>query len=305
MIKLEMLRVFVRVAEAGNIKDAADIIGRSPSAVSMTLKHLEESIGGRLFQTDRKDTLTELGNLVSDLAQEQIRSFDKSIGNIRDFAQSRVGSISIASVPSIAATALPFLIRQFSAERLHVDVELFDVDSSRVERMVKTANVDLGFGGEPRAGGAIKFTPLFLDRYKVLCSSTSSIGRLGTPVGWKDLQDQVLIRNGSSDKIESSMYFSLAKKSPLTVYNMMSLIAFVNFGHGITILPSLTTLNLPEGVRAIDFEGGKITRCIGMIERPDARPSPIAEAFRSFSLKNIPDFYSEIDAADILPLKAS
>ena len=39
--KLSLLRVFVAVADTGNIQDAADRISRSPSAISMSLKQFE------------------------------------------------------------------------------------------------------------------------------------------------------------------------------------------------------------------------------------------------------------------------
>ena len=54
-IKTDMLRYFVSVAEAGNLASAAKTLQRSPAAVSMMLKQLEEELGAPLFQTDRKN----------------------------------------------------------------------------------------------------------------------------------------------------------------------------------------------------------------------------------------------------------
>jgi DNA-binding transcriptional LysR family regulator len=56
-----MLRNFVAVAALGNLNDAADRLGRAPSAVSMSLKQLEEHLGAPLFASDRKNRLTALG----------------------------------------------------------------------------------------------------------------------------------------------------------------------------------------------------------------------------------------------------
>lgn len=61
MVELEMLRTFVALAEAGNISDAAKRLFRTASAISMTLKQLEQEVGGELFETDRKNRLTPLG----------------------------------------------------------------------------------------------------------------------------------------------------------------------------------------------------------------------------------------------------
>ena len=54
MIKLEMLRVFLAVAEEGALALAAQKLGRTPSALSMALSQLEAQVGAPLFETDRK-----------------------------------------------------------------------------------------------------------------------------------------------------------------------------------------------------------------------------------------------------------
>ena len=60
MVKVEHLRVFVAVAEAGELQQAAAHLGRTPAALSMTLKQLEDELGGSLFENERKGRLTYL-----------------------------------------------------------------------------------------------------------------------------------------------------------------------------------------------------------------------------------------------------
>ncbi|MCV9999226.1 LysR family transcriptional regulator [Pararhizobium sp. YC-54] len=294
MIKLEALRVFVTVAESGNIKDAADAVGRTASAVSMTLKQLEEEIGGPLFQTDRKNSLTALGNLMLELGHQQIKSFDKAVGTMRAFAHSRVGSLSIASVPSVAANVLPPILQRFLSTRPQVQLELFDIDSVQVRRMVEAGTADIGFAGESRAGGAVEFTPLFSDRFKLLCSASSELCRLQSPLSWRDLSQSNLIRNGASDRIDAEEYKALADQSLITVYNVTSLMALVKAGLGVTILPSLSMQEPPEGVSVIDLAGPKLSRRVGLVERRDTSPSPVTKAFREFVMQELPGVISEL-----------
>jgi DNA-binding transcriptional LysR family regulator len=293
MIKLEALRVFVTVAESGNIKDAADAVGRTASAVSMTLKQLEDEIGGPLFQTDRKNSLTALGMLMLDLGREQIRSFDKSVSIMRAFAHSRIGSLSIASVPSVATNVLPPILRRFIETRPQVQVELFDIDSAQVRRMVESGVADIGIAGESRGSGGVEFTPLFSDRFRLLCKDDHDLCRLGRPVGWSDLNAATLIRNGASDRIEAEDYKQLSAQSLITVHNVTSLVAMVKAGLGLTILPALTMHGTHEGVVALDLADAAANRLVGLVERRDVPPSPIAAAFRAFALKEIPALVAE------------
>lgn len=288
MIKLEALRVFVTVAESGNIKDAADTVGRTASAVSMTLKQLEDEIGGPLFQTDRKSSLTALGSLMLDLGREQIKSFDKSVDIMRAFAQNRIGSLSIASVPSVAANVLPHILHRFLEKRPQVQIELFDMDSAQVRRMVESGVADIGIAGASRAGGRLEFTPLFSDRFKLLCADDHELCRLSRPVGWRDLKGTALIRNGASDRIEAEEYRQLAAQSLVTVYNVTSLIALVKARLGVTILPELTMQGAQEGVAVLELADAAASREVGLVERRDVPPSPVAAAFRAFALREVP-----------------
>ena len=288
MIKLEALRVFVVVAEAGNIKDAAELIGRTPSAVSMTLKQLEDELGGPLFQTDRKNSLTALGSTVFDIAVQQIRSFDRGVGTIRAFAKSRIGRLTIASVPSVAAHMIPLLLQRFLAERPNVQVELFDIDSSQVRQMVESGAADIGFSGEPRVSGAIHFTPLFRDRFRLLCANGSPLNRLGRPLIWRDLVDETVILNGSSDQIRAEAYTEIAARSLMTVHNTTSLFAMVKAQLGVTILPALTCHSAPEGVAVLDLADHSRQRTVGIVERREGGRSPVFEAFKATTLDMVP-----------------
>ena len=63
-MRLELLKTFRIVAEQGSLARAADILGRTPSAISMSLSQLEAELGAPLFETDRKNRLTPLGERV-------------------------------------------------------------------------------------------------------------------------------------------------------------------------------------------------------------------------------------------------
>lgn len=50
----EVLRTFVAIAETGNFSTAAEAVFRTPSAVSMQIKKLEEQLGATLFLRDAR-----------------------------------------------------------------------------------------------------------------------------------------------------------------------------------------------------------------------------------------------------------
>ena len=107
MIKLEYLRVFATVAETRALNEAADRLGRTPSAISMTLKQIEDALGGPLFEGERKVALTPLGAFALRHAQTAVAGHNAATAAIRRFARGEEGEVRIAAVPSAATRLLP------------------------------------------------------------------------------------------------------------------------------------------------------------------------------------------------------
>lgn len=288
VIKLDALRVFAAVAETGNIKDAADTIGRTASAVSMTLKQLEDEVGGALFLTDRKNTLTALGKMMFDTARTHIRSFDKSIDSLKAFAQSRIGRLTIASVPSFATNILPAVLPGFISKHPQVEIELFDMDSAQVRNLVDLGIADIGFAGEMRSLGGLQATPIFRDQFKVLCSERNPLSKVSRGLDFCDLEGQNLIRNTSSDAIEDPVYRAIADRAHLSVHNVVSLLALVRDNIGITVLPALASIGGPEGITVCNLRDQSFSRTMCMFEPSEKGQSPVAQTFRNYAMESLP-----------------
>jgi DNA-binding transcriptional LysR family regulator len=61
--------------------------------------------------------------------------------------------------------------------------------------------------------------------------------------------------------------------------NVTSLIAMVEAGAGVTLLPALSTAHLPPGIRARPLSDSGIAREVGILQRTGTTRSPIAAAF--------------------------
>ena len=134
MIKMEMLRCFVTVARSGNLGDAAETLGRTPSAVSMMLKQFEEHLGHPLFQSDRKNKLTPLGRFAFDEACREVAHFERTIAVISNFAKAKSGLVRMAAVPSVAGSILPIAINRFLSANPDVTLDVRDMDSASIHR---------------------------------------------------------------------------------------------------------------------------------------------------------------------------
>jgi DNA-binding transcriptional LysR family regulator len=133
-IKIEMLRCFRTVADHGSLGEAAAILGRTPSAVSMMLKQFEEHIGAPLFETARKSRLTPLGELVLHEAGRGLSHFDRTLSAIEGLSRAERGHVRLAVTPSAAQVIMPPVLERFLRERPGVRIDLTDSDSATVQQ---------------------------------------------------------------------------------------------------------------------------------------------------------------------------
>lgn len=287
-IKVAQLRTFATVAQCGNIKDAAERLGRTPSAVSMALKQLEEDLGGRLFEADRKNALTPLGRYVLDTAQDELLRFERAVARMQAYAGNRIGRLELACVPTVALRILPDVIRDFVAGRPGVQLEVWDMDSLSVRRAVERGEVDLGIASSGGADGALDHRPFFADDFGVVCAADAPLTRLKRRVRWSDLGDATVIANGLSRSIADPAYRSLEERSSLMVRNVTSILALVRRGVGVTLLPSLSVPRDDEGIRFLSLAGAAIRRNVGVMSRADSTLSPVARAFCEVLMQHAP-----------------
>jgi DNA-binding transcriptional LysR family regulator len=87
MLKLQQLRQFVIAASSGSFKVAATTTFRSQAAVSIAMRELEKTIGGRLLERDHRGKFTPLGEALLPLFQELLTVHDRVLSQSRQLAQ--------------------------------------------------------------------------------------------------------------------------------------------------------------------------------------------------------------------------
>ncbi|MEZ5738210.1 MAG: LysR family transcriptional regulator [Burkholderiaceae bacterium] len=288
-IKLEQLRIFVIVAESGNIRDAAIRLDKTPSAISMSLKHTEDRIGSPLFERDRKNALTPLGRYAYDTARHQIAGFDRAIQGILAYAGNAIGRVTVGCVSSVASRALPRLLQRFIDAHPRIELDVRDADSLAVEALVESEQVDLGIGLPPTRHEPVNFRPLYAERYYLYCRTDDPLALLGRPVKWADIRDKALILNAGSQGIDNPEHRQLAARSRLFVRNLTSLLALVQAGTGVTVLPALDAVVHGPQVVGLPLADPLARQVIGLLTRQGAAQAPAVRAFDDLVIEMLGD----------------
>ncbi|CAN7222479.1 LysR substrate-binding domain-containing protein [Neorhizobium sp. LjRoot104] len=129
-LDIDLLRSFALGVELGSFARAADRLGRSPSAVSLQLKKLEEQVGETLLHKQGRGlALTEAGEILLGYAKRILELNDEARAAVRGVDKLE-GWVRIGVPQDFAETWLPGLLGRFSKNHPKVRVE------ARVDRGV-------------------------------------------------------------------------------------------------------------------------------------------------------------------------
>lgn len=236
-LKVEALRCFCTVAETGNLADAADRLGRTQAAISMTLKQLEDQLGSPLFEGTRKNRLSPLGEQIFTLGSNQLRQLDSTIQAIKDSASAPQGLLRIAAVPSVAALIYPPIVEFLTGKHPGLHLELRDMDTQQVIDALVQQRADIGIASTYQVLNGIGAVPLFQDRFGLVCSADHPLVGRGPDIRISDVLHTPFLRNALCDHIKTTQFRDGLKAVHLLIHNTNSLLAMVRTGKWVTVLP--------------------------------------------------------------------
>ena len=113
-MELRQIRSFLSIAETLHFGRTAELIHLSQPALSLQIRALEEEVGARLFERNRrKTTLTAAGVAFRDDAAAALSQLDQAIHNARLAANGKLGRLRIGFISTVGSRIVPNIVRQF------------------------------------------------------------------------------------------------------------------------------------------------------------------------------------------------
>lgn len=257
MDRLEALKLFVRVVEAGSFSEAARGLGLGQPQVSRAVALLEDRWGAQLIRrSTRTLSLTEAGQRVFDRARELLDLADGLESSVRGVDREPVGLLRVsASVAFARAEVVPH-VPEFLGSNPHVRLDLVTADE-RVD--IVAEGIDLAF-----RLGALEDSSLTARRLgayrRVLAAAPAYLDRAGRPEQPRDLarHDAVIFtssrhgarwplsRSGANQEVEVRGVVAASSGRVLS--------DFVRQGLGVALGPSF--------LFAPDFASGRLSHVL-------------------------------------------
>jgi len=180
------LRAFTAVAEALNYTRAAEALGITNSAVSRTVRLLEERIGVRLIsRTTRTVALTEAGDRLFQRIKPAIRELDSAVGEAGRYRDRSIDIVRIHSSSAAAELFITPILRSFSDAypQVMLDITLSD---EKLDIFASDYDVAIQTDGAEGTQGVVSID-LGVDLRQIAVAAPDYLARHGTPESPHDL----------------------------------------------------------------------------------------------------------------------
>lgn len=248
---LRQLRVFVAVALAGSFSRAGERIGLSQSAVSHSVKELENEIGVRLLdRTTREVVLTDAGQQLAGRLERLLEELNTTLLDIRSVGHQLSGTVRVAASQTISAHLMPQSIAAAALEFPAIRFVLHDRPQQWVLQSIRQGEVDFGIVIDPIQASDLDCEPVLSEPFLLLCRSDDALAKENS-ISWQSLQGANLVlqdyASGSRPLIDEALARQgIAANIVQQIGHPATLYPMVEAGIGISILPALA-LPLPKG----------------------------------------------------------
>lgn len=142
LLDLDLLKTLVAIAETGNFSAAAAAVHRTPSAVSMQVKRMEDILGRAVFIRDSRSVeLTADGAFLLEHARRMLALNRDAVAR---FVQPEIdGVVRLGAPDDVAERFLVDMLRRFADSHPQVTVNVTVDGTDRMIEMLKRGNLDL------------------------------------------------------------------------------------------------------------------------------------------------------------------
>ncbi|MDR0280467.1 MAG: LysR family transcriptional regulator [Paucimonas sp.] len=294
-MNLKQLRAFVAVATYQSFAQAGEHLHLSQPALSLTIKGLEEHLGGALLaRTTRSVSLTPEGEVLLPLARQLLADWENTEELLRQRFTLQLGRVSIAAMPAFAGNLLPPVLKLFRQRYPRVNVTVHDVINEQVLELVRHRRVELGIGFEPEAGEPLLFRPLYLDRFVAVVPKDSPLAGQAQ-VSWKELlrEDFIALQRPSAVRLLLERHVA-ADHGKLAVafesHQLSTIGRMVANGLGVSAVPALCIGQMRElGAQCVALVEPVVERRIGVTMLADHKLSAAAQAVLEVLVAEVTD----------------
>lgn len=239
-VTLEQWRALLAVIDAGGYAKAAEVLGKSQSAVSYAIAQLEQALEVKVFNLQgRKAVATPAGELLYRRARQLLEQAERLERSAECLAVHVEPLVKIAVDIIVPSSKVLYCLSLFAKDFPDTRVEYFETVLSGTEDMLLKRQADLAIGGfvPPGFVGEKVMTTIFHG----VSSADHPLQQLGRPVTYEDMRQhrQIVVRDSGQYRRHTVGWQEADQR--WTVSHINTSLEAIRWGLGYAWLPDVYT----------------------------------------------------------------
>jgi DNA-binding transcriptional LysR family regulator len=293
-MELRQIRSFLSIAETLHFGRTAEMIHLSQPALSLQIRALEDEIGVRLFERNRRKTvLTAAGAAFREDASEALLRLDQAVHKAKLAANGKLGILRIGFISTAGNEIVPTIVRQFRERNAEVEFSLRNILTIDQLQMLEAGSIDIGFLRLPiGAHSGLEVVAVHREPFVLVVPSFHKLARRES-VRLREVsgEDFVMYERAYAPGFHDLIFGMLRDAGIIpnvrqTAGEMPTLISLIDSGTGVAILPASTVKRSVASVVACEIADKIPMSEIGIAVRKGNR-APVVDNFRSLALEKL------------------
>lgn len=236
------LRLFLHVAEAGNITHGASRSNMALASASERIHNMEATGGVALLERGRRGvTLTPAGRALVHHAQLVLQQVDHMNGELSQFAGGLRGYVRLVTNSVALSEFLPQALGTFLATNPGIDIDVEERSSYDIVRSVAEGFAEIGVVADIVDFGALEAFPFAIDRL-VLVTPRGHPMAAQRRVAFRDLLDQDFVGMAASNALQQhlaqhALQAGRSLKLRIRLSSFDAICRMVEIGIGVAVVP--------------------------------------------------------------------
>jgi molybdate transport repressor ModE-like protein len=307
-LDVRRMLLLAQVARHGSISGAAAALSYTPSAVSQQISRLEAEANQPLVERHARGiTLTEAGRVLVAHAERVERQLRAAHAELDDIAGLRAGSLHIGTFPTVAASLLPLVVREFRSRRPAVTLAVHSARNAGLADLLDSGEIELSlmwdYAWRRLADDSLDVTFLLDDPTALVVSRTHRLATTGSTT-FAELGDEPWIVRADHPVAEvltrSCREAGFEPRIAYRAHDYQEAQAMAAVGLGIALAPRLALTGLRDDVTTVSLGPAAPARRILLTRLREHRLTPAAAAMREVFRTVVRDRFPHGTSADVV-----
>ena len=295
---IQQLEYIIAVDNYRHFAKAAEACYVTQPTLSMMIQKLEDELGVKIF--DRRANPvepTDIGKLILEQARTSVCHFNQVKEVINNEMNILSGDFKLGIIPTIATYIVPELLRTFGTTETDINIIMHEAPTSSIIEDILNGKLDGGLAATPLNNPTLTEIPVYYEKFYAYTSPLNSydedeeIDMTNIDICNLWLLENIHCLRGQALNLCQRRQEGLeCRTAKYESGSLDTLISIVDYNGGLTIIPEMTAMGLPEEKQSNlrNIKGNTSVREVSLVVNKNFVRHNVANAIIEMIKKSVP-----------------